>query len=157
MFDSTCGTSESLLKSYVTPTPRLRDNWGGLVEIKLLRSVTANYWTLFYSVNCARPSEFFENRSSLKKYVMKWRPIKWAFKRKPSRLCWRRKIGTKETLLYTGGAQQNAYFYSSGHYVGCGQISFTKTIRDLGPQWYRIRNSTGVDFKIQGGQQKYSY
>ena len=62
-----------------------------------------------------------------------------------------------QRLLYAGGVQKKAYFYSRGYYGGFGQISCMKTIGEFRPRWHGLRISTGVDFKIMGGQQKPLY
>ena len=73
---------------------------------------------------------------------------------KLSHLSWQGNIFTKKSLLfYIGDIQKNAYFQSCGHH---GRISHVENFGEFGPWRYGLRSSTGVYFKIWGGQQKTS-
>ena len=87
---------------------------------------------------------------------MNWHWAKWSLWRKPSRRSWQENTHTTlpPPLFYVGGVQKNAYFHSSGNYRLCGQIGCQETFREFRTRRYWPRSSTGVAFRIWGGQQK---
>ena len=100
---------------------------------------------------------FFSNVSQGDFYnPEKWRPIKLTLWMKPLQQFWREKIRTKSPpLFYVGGLWQKAYFYSCGYHKGCGRIGCTNTFRESGTWWYRLGSSSGLAFKIHGGQKSF--
>ena len=109
--------------------------------------------------NCSRQSYFFANG----KQGGSCNPTKWHWKKrvicmKPLHSSWHENTCTKHTPppFYVVGVRLNAYFYSCGHYIICGQIIRTENFREFCPWRYGIGSSAGVDFKIWGGQEKNS-
>ena len=56
-------TVERLTNPYVTPTPWLKDTWGGLVGINMWSNNIIPSRNLFYVENCASLSDLFVNRN----------------------------------------------------------------------------------------------
>ena len=63
MPDLTRGIVESGTNSYVTPTPQIRDTWGGIAGIKMWSKTIVHSKTLFYAEKFVRISDLFANRS----------------------------------------------------------------------------------------------
>ena len=61
MPESLLGVVDRLTKSFETPTPQLKDTWGGIVGLKMHNNIIVHFQTLFYVENCARQSDLFLN------------------------------------------------------------------------------------------------
>ena len=82
--DSPLGIVDHLKNSYVIPTSRLQDTWVGLAGIRIQSNFIVRYWTLFYTENCARLSDFFANGNQGDSCnPTNGHQIKWALWRNP--------------------------------------------------------------------------
>ena len=114
MLRSTRETVERLMNYYVTPTTWLQGNRERLMGIKVQSRIIVLYQNLFHLGNCTRPSDLLANGSRGEFYYpTNWCPIKWALWRKPLRQFYPKGTRKKTSpLFYSGGVQQNTYFYS---------------------------------------------
>ena len=149
MPDSPLGTGERLMDSFATPTPRLRDTWGGITGLKIQSNTIAHFQNLFYMESCFIRSDFFANRKQEDSCnPTNWHHTKRVLWLKPSHRSWRGNTRTKKfPVLHLRCAMKRLFFFR-GHCERFGQIGCSKHFGGFGPCRYKLGISTWMDLKF---------
>ena len=84
----------------MTPTPWIQSTWGELAVPEVRINFIVCFLILFCVENCARQSDFFENRKQRGFFnLIKWHLTKQALWMKPLRGCWIEDVCTKPPVI----------------------------------------------------------